>query len=282
MLTEAVEIRHQLEFFFFDRNLARGDLRFEVLVGGLELGIQVRETDILVRQLDFLQAGLSRRPEREDDVLVVERLLEHVEERVATVVAEHLHDLVAAIRLVAGRHRWIDRQVVLNRPHTRFQGDGQTPNGLYDPWTDVPTAQCSKGHIYILNGEDRMELIAPATVLSPAGVKRAIYAVEAFIYQKRDVWTLEKLLERVDDVLAEARRIHEGGDHHHREGHHDRLVDADPDRPGAAPGIPGRLCRCRDALTVAHPEACQARGPAHRPGAQSGCAGQGTDQRRHQ
>jgi hypothetical protein len=36
----------------------------------------------------------------------------------------------------------------------------------------------SKGHIYILNGEDRMELIAPATVLSPKGVKRAIYAVE--------------------------------------------------------------------------------------------------------
>lgn len=36
----------------------------------------------------------------------------------------------------------------------------------------------SKGHIFILNGEERLELVAPATVLSPAGVKRAIYAVE--------------------------------------------------------------------------------------------------------
>lgn len=40
----------------------------------------------------------------------------------------------------------------------------------------------SKGHVFILNGEDRMELIAPATVLSPKGVKRAIYAVEESVW----------------------------------------------------------------------------------------------------
>jgi hypothetical protein len=40
----------------------------------------------------------------------------------------------------------------------------------------------SKGHIFILNGEDRLELVAPATVLSPAGVKRAIYAVEESVW----------------------------------------------------------------------------------------------------
>lgn len=40
----------------------------------------------------------------------------------------------------------------------------------------------SKGHIFLINGEDRLELCAPATVLSPAGVKRAIYAVEESVW----------------------------------------------------------------------------------------------------
>lgn len=40
----------------------------------------------------------------------------------------------------------------------------------------------SKGHIFIINGEERLELIAPATVLSPKGVKRAIYAVEEAVW----------------------------------------------------------------------------------------------------
>lgn len=40
----------------------------------------------------------------------------------------------------------------------------------------------SKGHIYVINGGDRLELRAPATVLSPKGVKRAIYAVEDSVW----------------------------------------------------------------------------------------------------
>ena len=42
-----------------------------------------------------------------------------------------------------------------------------------------------------------------------------------------------ELLERGDDRLAEARRVDERRDHDHRQGHHDRLVDGQPDR---APG----------------------------------------------
>lgn len=40
----------------------------------------------------------------------------------------------------------------------------------------------AKGHIYILNGDEKLELIAPATVVSPMGVKRAIYAVEDAVW----------------------------------------------------------------------------------------------------
>ena len=40
----------------------------------------------------------------------------------------------------------------------------------------------TKGRVFVLNGEDRLEIVAPATVLSPKGVKRAIYAVEDSVW----------------------------------------------------------------------------------------------------
>jgi hypothetical protein len=67
----------------------------------------------------------------------------------------------------------------------------------------------TKGRICILNGEDRLELVAPATVLSPAGVKRAIYALEDSVWvtihatnETNTARLVEELTTSTEDELA--------------------------------------------------------------------------------